>query len=211
MALTGTVVEPAADSAPVRRPRGRWRAVVAVATVLVVAVGAGWWYVASSLVWSSNVTGMVASRGHATTISNIYGTEYRYRPNPGDRLTIYAQFGPWSQPVTIVSVGSPFPDGTGGTSGLVSDVTAAARSGWPNDGIQWEPVASTVVPPDGPGIQLRWTFTIPRCASRNASTFIVDSVPVTFRYLGITHTVQADLGAAYGLASSPACTSAGAP
>lgn len=177
-----------------------------IVVVVLAWVAAGIW-VSHYQPFVSSEAGMVAPGGRVTSVENVFGTEYTlHHPQSGTVVTIYDDLaidGPL--PVTVVSVGNPFPDGQGGLINIADHWVVQMRPTPQSEQfVPFQPVALN----SGGWLRLRLQFTIPDCARRNAGRTVAISFPVTYRVLGITRTVDVPAaagGVAYALAAPPAC------
>lgn len=216
MVMTG---ERAATEAelPDLSARRKWPWVAAGLAVLVAVAGlATFWYwpvlTHDDSAWLSPQAGMVRDGDLVRSIDNTFGTEWRLsRPQPGDVVTIYASVTPTvaGRMVTVESIGAPFPDGSGGKVAYITDYHVLARPA--SSDFPWTSLSramsayGTTFASTGPGLQLRLQFTIPDCPRDKSGGTSVTSVPLTYRYHGVSRTVAFDLGAAYSLWFSPVC------
>ncbi len=205
--VTPVLTPPAPAESDASARRRRWpRIVGSVGMLLAVAMIAGVIWVIHYQPFVSSEAGMVAPGGRVTSTGNVFGTEYTlHRPRPGTVVTIYADLaiaGP--VPVTVVSVGNPFPDGHGGMINIADHWVVQMRPTPQSEQfIPFHPVALN----GESWLRLRLQFTIPDCAPRNDGSTVATSFPVTYRVLGITRTVEVPAAdtTAYSLAHPPAC------
>jgi len=215
MVLTGELPQVDADAPdPLRRRRWPW-VVVGIAVVATMAFAAYWYWpvlTPDNSNWLSSQSGMVRDGVLVRSIDNTFGTEWRLsRPETGDVVTINASVDPTvaGRPVTVESIGAPFFDGSGGMAQFITGYHVVARPGV--DGAPWTSLSTAMATYDARyaathiGLQLRLQFTIPDCRRDNGGGTSTTSVPLTYRYHGVSRTVTFDLGAAYSLWYSPVC------
>ncbi|MFZ0324332.1 MAG: hypothetical protein WAN48_09405 [Actinomycetes bacterium] len=135
------------------------------------------------------------------------GTTYRVvDPDVGTTVTLSASYlvepsAPFA--TTLESVGSPFPaKGDRQLVGFVDDVQVTMARGLSS--VDYQPFSPQRVAP-GETISLRVTFTIPDCPRDEPGQRIEDTVPVTYRSFGVTHTERLPLGYSVAIQNGVAC------
>jgi hypothetical protein len=198
---------PPASDALTRRPRWGWWGIAG----LVGALLAGMWWV---LVYQPMLTsdgGFGAGRkvglGYdATTVDNVSGTEFRVSPPvPGDEIGLAFPLhndGPLG--ITIVGIGNPFnPEGV---VGAPIDWTSPGEATRTADLTGRETPLAPFALSGGGYTQVRLAFDVHDCATGSwapGSGTTVDTVPITYRVLGLTRTVSVPLG--YALTIDTPC------
>jgi hypothetical protein len=199
----------APSPAPTARSRGRRWLLVVIGLILVAVVVAGGWLLVYQPMQSGQVAGVDAPGLELR--DNVLGSEYLVvEPQPGDQISMTISLrndGPLG--VTVVRVDQPFnADGVVDFAGQAETTTAARLElADPRTGLM-SPVTGAFALAPGAVYEARVSFEVLDCATELGAPGSVNwstTIPVTYRVLGMTRTVELDIGYAMAIESLPNC------